>query len=128
MKEYPILKFAKSFYCKELNEVIHAGAEQPKTKERFDILKKYAKIALEEKTGKNLDEMTARELREIASTMEIANYAKLKKEELVDAINAVREQVAGNESATENKEDSADIDINQDANTDADIPNIEVAG
>ena len=84
----PIIRIDRSFYCPELNEVIHAGIHENLTEERFELLKPRAAEIYggDEEPEKSLEEMTVKELREIAAELKIANYANLKKAELLELI------------------------------------------
>ena len=100
--EFPTLIFNESFYCKKLNRVIHKGHNNTRNQTDFDILKPLADDILDGKvkTEKLIEDMTIKELREIAPGFKIHNYANLLKADLFEAI----------KEAQKNPEDKKDED------------------
>lgn len=81
-------KYIANSYLLHQGKVVQTGTEIELTKEQAERLgEKVSLIEIEEQTGdKPLQEHTVDELKEIAEERGIEDYAKLKKDELIQAI------------------------------------------
>ena len=89
MKQFPILIFNKTGYCKELDRCFYKGEYQPNSQDVYNGLKSYAaneRIPGQPIVQKELEDMTVSELRKLGSALEVKNYANISKKKLIAAI------------------------------------------
>ena len=100
--KFPVLVFANSGWCEKLGSSYFKGRFEPRTKEQYEALKPFA---VEESGGaKALENKEVKDLREVAKSLNIKNYAKKKKPDLIEAINEARNAPA--EEAEEAEEEA----------------------
>ena len=113
--KFPVLIFKNSGWCEELKCSYFAGRYEARTKEQYEALKKYAEDEVRAPEEKSLEEMTVKELRAKAAPLGVADYANLKK---VDLIKAIEEAEAEDEARATEDDDAPEApedDINIEA-------------
>jgi hypothetical protein len=95
--KFPVLYFANSGYCDELGCSYFQGRFEARSQEQYDALKPYAEKVIGPASNapapareKPLADMRVSGLRELAIDLGIANPKKMKKYELIKAIENAR--------------------------------------
>ena len=85
-KQLPALMIRETFYCVELNKVIHQGRLENLPQDEYDLFLPWADVVGQVDEEIALKDMTVKNLREIAAELKVANYANLKKADLIEQI------------------------------------------
>ena len=126
--KFPVLIFANSGYCEKLDCSYYQGRFEARSKEEYEALKEFA---VEELGGNAIDvemplnKMTVPVLREIAKELEIPNYAKPIKKDLIPLIEAKRAELIAKANEEDEDEEEADKGAGDDMDNQEDDINLE---